>query len=246
MKKNLLIVLLAFIGFTAPAQDISLGLKGSFYSSWLFNKNISDQGDNLNYASTFSTTFGAQGLFMFSETYGLNTELVLASHKQKYDGYSGTEDNVFSNEIKLSYIDIPVLFRVSSPKGPYFELGPQMSLLTGARETFNFEKSDDNDYSDKDVKDDFAGFGISGILGFGVDIKLSDKINLTTGLRFGYMFTDATNEYTDLEAADLLTKDVLSNVAAFSHTTQKGGFDYARSNRAFGGVQIGIQYALGR
>lgn len=246
MKKNLLITLLILSGFTAPAQDIILGLKGSFYSSWLFNKNVSDQDASLDYASTFSTTFGAQGLFMFSETYGVNTELIFASQKQKYDGYLGTDDNVFTNEIKLNYIDIPVLFRVSSPKGPYFELGPQISLLTGAKETFDLEKSNESDYSDKNVKDDFAGFGISGIIGFGVDIKLNDNINLSTGLRFGYMFTDATVEYTKDEVADLELNKKLSNVADYSHTTQKGGFDYSRSNRAFGGVQIGLQYALGR
>lgn len=246
MKKTLLITLLALAGFTAPAQDIILGLKGSFYSSWLFNKNVSDQDASLDYASTFSTTFGAQALFMFSETYGVNTELIVASQKQKYDGYSITDDNVFTNEIKLNYIDIPVLFRVSSPKGPYFELGPQMSLLTGAKETFSFEQTDNLDYTDKNVKDDFAGFGVSGIIGFGVDIKLSDNINLTTGLRFGYMFTDATVEYTKEEATSLTLDDKLSNVAAYSHTTQKGGFDYSRSNRAFGGVQIGLQYVLGR
>ena len=246
MKKALLIALLAFTGYSLPAQDIVIGLKGSFYSSWLLNKNVSDQGENLNYASSFSTTFGAQGLFMFSESYGLNTELILASHNQKYDGYSGIPENVFTNEINLSYIDIPVLFRVASPKGPYFELGPQISLLSGAKETFNLEQTDDSDYSDKNVKNDFAGFGISGILGFGVDIKLSDKINLTTGLRFGYMFTDATKEYTEEEAIALAATEELSNVAGASHTTQKGGFDYARSNRAFGGLQLGIQYALGR
>ncbi|MBK7964408.1 MAG: PorT family protein [Bacteroidetes bacterium] len=164
--------------------------------------------------------------------------------KQKYDGYSGNEDNTFTNEIKLSYIDIPILFRVSSPKGPFFEIGPQVSLLMGAKETFEFEKSSTSNYSDKDVKDDFAGFGVAGVLGFGIDIKLTDMINLTTGLRFGYMFTDATTEYSQQELDVLDDLNALSGVSTASHLNTENKLDYQKSNRAFGGLQIGIQFML--
>ena len=186
MKKIVVIAVLLTCFTAVQAQEgVRLGVKGSFFSTWLFNKNVSDQNASLDYASTFSTTFGAQAVFMFAETYGMTAELVYASHHQKYDGYIGNEDAAFTNEIKLSYIDIPVLFRVASPKGPYFEIGPQFSLLTGAKETFDFEPTDIGDYSNKDFKDDFAGFGVAGVLGFGIDIKLSDMVYLTTGLRFG-------------------------------------------------------------
>ncbi len=144
----------------------------------------------------------------------------------------------------MSYIDIPILFRVSSPKGPYFEIGPQVSLLAGAKETFETALSPTINYTDKEVKDDFAGFGVAGVLGFGVDIKLSDKINLTTGFRFGYMFTDATTEYTLLEAEALSDKDLLSGVSQAAHTNDKDDFEYQKSNRAFGGLQLGIQILL--
>lgn len=248
MKKFIAIAL--FLGsFTAVQgqEGVRLGVKGSFYSTWLFNKNVSDQNSSLDYASSFGTSFGAQAVFMFAETYGMSAELNISSHNQKYDGYLLNEDNTFTNEIKLKYIDIPVLFRVASPKGPYFEIGPQFSLLSGAKETFTLDDDPlDFSYTDKDFKDDFAGFGISGVLGFGIDIKLSEMVNLTTGLRFGYMFTDATTEYTEDEALELFTDDNLSNVAAFSHNNDEDEFEYKKSNRVFGGLQIGLQFNLGK
>ena len=247
MKKLILAAALVAGLTTAQAQEgVRLGVKGSFFSTWLFNKNVSDQNASLDYASTFSTAFGAQAVFMFTETYGMSAELNIASHKQKYDGYVGNENFPYTNEINLSYIDIPVMFRVSSPKGPYFELGPQFCLLSGAKETFEYEKDNDLSYTDKDVKDDFTGFGVAGVLGFGIDIKLSEMVNLTTGLRFGYMFSDATTEYTEDEASDLFQNDKLSNVAAFSHTNSEDKFEYQKSNRVFGGLQLGLQFQLGR
>jgi len=247
MKKILLLMAIVAGLSTAHAQEgIRLGAKGSFYSNWLFNKNVSDQNASLDYASSFGPSFGVQAIFMFKETYGLSAEIIYANQKQKYDGYSGSENNTFTNELSLGYLDIPVLFRVSSTKGPYFEIGPQFSLLMGAKETFEFDKSPSSllNYSDKDVKDDFAGFGVAGILGFGIDIKLTDMINLTTGLRFGYMFTDATTEYSLSEATNLIGQGKLSAVAAWSHLNDKDDFDYQKSSRAFGGLQIGIQFML--
>ena len=82
---------------------------------------------------------------------------------------------------------------------------------------------------------------MSAVLGFGVDIKLSDAVNLTTGLRFGYMFTDATTEYTEDEAS---TNDDLSAFAAIAHTNTDDKFDYQPTNRVFGGLQLGIQVLL--
>lgn len=230
---------------TVQAQEgLRLGVKGSFFSTWLFNKNVSDRNASLDYASSFSGTVGAQVIWMFSDTYGLSGEVIYAGQNQKYDGYSGNENNTFTNELKLGYLDIPILFRVSSPKGPYFEIGPQFSLLMGAKETLKYDKSSssDDNYTDKDVKDDFAGFGVAGVLGFGVDIKLTDNLNLTTGLRFGYMFTDATTEYTEEEALEKFADDKLSFVASASHINTDDEFDYQKSNRAFGGLQLGLQF----
>ena len=110
--------------------------------------------------------------------------------------------------------------------------------------TFELDNSTILNYSDKDVKDDFAGFGVAGVLGFGIDIKLTDMINLTTGLRFGYKFTDSTTEYSEDEFTAASTLEELSNVSGVAHTDTEDKFSYQKSNRAFGGLQIGIQFML--
>ena len=248
MKKILLILVLFISVTTTYAQPgLRLGIKGSYYSTWLFNKNVSDRNASLDYASTFSTSFGAHVIFMLSETYGVGGEVNYSSHNQKYDGYTeGNANQTFTNEVNLSYIDIPLMFRVSSPKGPYFDIGPQISLMTGAKETFSLDNSSLGSYSDKDVIDDFEGFGIGAVLGFGVDIKLTSNLNLTTGLRFGYMFTDATTEYTQSEFNAKAANESLSNVSGASHINTDDDFDYKSTGRTYGGLQIGLQYKLGQ
>lgn len=245
MKKLLLTVVAACSLMTVQAQEgVRLGVKGSFNSTWLFNKNVSDQNDKLDYASSFGTSFGAQAIFMFTETYGMSAEMIFSKHVQKYDGYVFTDTKPFTNELSLNYLDIPVLFRVSSAKGPFFEIGPQVSLLTGAKETYSGQESGANNYSDKDFKSNFNGFGVAGVLGFGIDIKLNDAFALTTGFRFGYQFTDATEEFTSAELIEKGANDELSNVSGWAHTNDKGSFEYMKSNRAFGGFVLGLQYRL--
>lgn len=234
------------------AQDavFRIGVKGAYNSTWLFNKNVSDKNASLDYASSYGSTFGIQGIYMLGETYGIDVELNYASHNQKYDGDIGGGAS-YESKINLSYLDIPLLFRVSSEKGPYFEIGPQLSFLMGAKEDFSTTPSTPADYSDRDFKDDFNGFGAAGILGFGIDIKASENVYITAGLRFGYAFTDATKEYTEAEADALQFSEKQSLTSQFAHTKgsadifgNNATFGYAKTNRAFGGLNIGVQFAF--
>mgnify|MGYP000609098084 CR=1 FL=1 len=72
MKKIILVAALLTGFVSAQAQEgVRLGVKGSYFSTWLFNKNVSDQDASLDYASTFSTAFGAQAVFMFVREVGM-------------------------------------------------------------------------------------------------------------------------------------------------------------------------------
>lgn len=249
MKRILIVLLLGAFVTSVQAQEGSrLGIKGAFNATWLFNKNVSDKNASLDYASSFGPSFGLQFISMFSEKYGISGEILFSSHNQKYDGDLG--NNVtYTNEVNLTYIDIPLLFRVATASGPYFEIGPQLSLLSGAKETFDISPGSIGDYSDKDFKDDFNSFGISGVLGFGIDISLTDQWILSPGLRFAYMFTDATTEYSENELNALNDAEKLSLNALANHTEGSGNlidpdnkFGYAKSNRATGGLHISLSY----
>ena len=247
MKKLILVAALAAITFGAQAQgEMTIGLKGAFNYTALFNNNVSDQGYELNYAPTTGGSFGASFNYRLAEKYSLDVNLLISSHNENYDLNFGTEKNpsMATLEDKLKYIDIPVLFKLGNGHGAYFEIGPQFSFLSGAKETFTYNEIPTLNYSDKDFKGDFKGFGLAGVLGFGADFELSEQIGLTTGLRLGYAFTDATTEYTEAEANALGAVDNLSLNAVFNHTNKDGKFDYQKTMRAWAGLNIGLTYKL--
>ena len=247
MKKLILVAALAAITFGAQAQgEITIGLKGAFNYTGLFNNNVSDQGYELDYAPTTGGSFGASFNYRLAEKSSIDVNILISGQNQKYDLNLGTESVPLpaTVEDKLKYIDIPVLFKLGSGNGAYFEVGPQLSFLSSAKETFDFSTATAGNYSDKDFKNDFKGFGLSGVLGFGADFELNDQLGLTAGLRLGYMLTDATVEYTAAEATALDANDNLSFNAAFNHTNKKGDFEYQKSMRVWAGLNIGLTYKL--
>lgn len=247
MKKLILVAALAAITFGAQAQgEMTIGLKGAFNYTGLFNNNVSDQGYELDYAPTTGGSFGASFNYRLAEKYSLDVNLLISGHNEKYDLNFGTEKSpsMATLEDKLKYIDIPVLFKLGNGHGAYFEVGPQLSFLSSAKETFTYNDLPSINYSNKDFKDDFKGFGLSGVLGFGADFELNDQLGLTAGIRLGYAFTDATTEYTEAEAAKLSDADNLSLNAVFNHTNKDNKFDYQSTTRAWAGLNIGLTYKL--
>lgn len=250
MKRLFLLAFASIVCGNAMAQEgARIGIKGAYSNTWLFNKNVSDKNSSLDYSTSFGTSFGVQYVSMFSDNYGFAAEVLISTHTQEYDGDFG-QGATFTLEDNLTYIDIPLMFRAGSEKGPYFEIGPQFSLLTGTAESFNTSPSTPGGYNDKAFDDDFNGFGVGLVLGFGVDIKLSEKIRLSPGLRFGYTFTDATTEYNEAELDALEALEKASGNAQVNHNvgSQLFGptskFGYEKTNRAFGGLHVALSYTF--
>ncbi|MFN6091059.1 MAG: porin family protein [Bacteroidota bacterium] len=253
MKKLILVAALAAITFGAQAQgEMRIGLKGAFNYTALFNNNVSDQGYELDYAPTTGGSFGASFNYRLADNYSLDVNLLISGHNEKYDLKFGPEASALpaTVETKLKYIDIPVLFKLGNGHGAYFEVGPQLSFLSSAKETFDYPSATSLNYTDKNFKNDFSGFGLSGVLGFGADFELNDQLGLTAGLRLGYMFTDATTEYTENEYDKLYIDENVSANAIFNHNTTflglgaKNVFDYQKTTRAWAGLNIGLTYKL--
>jgi hypothetical protein len=231
------------------AKGVNLGLTGGLNSTWLFNKNVTDAGDHLDYFSTFGGNVGLNIFLVFNEKSAISLGLLYAGHNQKYQGTLSNTlgDEVFSYEnfIRLKYLDIPLLYRMQSPKGPYLEIGPQFSILLSAKEDFSstpliFFPN----YSDKNFKNNFNSVGVGAILGFGVDFDAADNIIITAGMRFGYSFTDATEEFSISEINMLLIQDQLSYTSIISHLNNDGKFSYEPTKRALGGLVVGLAYKI--
>jgi opacity protein-like surface antigen len=251
MKKALLTIAIVITAFTIQAQDIRLGINGNINSTWLMNKNVFDADDELDVASTFGGTFGVDAIYNFSEKAGISVGVnFISTTNQKYEGEDDGSSIDFESKVKLHYIDIPLLLRLTSSGGTYFEVGPQFSFLGKATEDLETTPSfpEPFNYTDKDVKASFEKTNIALVLGFGVDIDVTPNIFITTGLRLGYGFSDVTKEFdneTELSAAD--DEQDLAFPTYWAHyenaNTQNGDeFKYEKTQRVFGGLHIGLSY----
>jgi hypothetical protein len=252
MKKALLTIGFALTVIAAQAQDFRIGITGGLNSTWLLNQNVFDQNDGLDVASTFGGRFGIEGIYSFNEKAGVSLGLnFISGHNQKYTGDNGNPVSLDGDaKTMLRYIDIPILFRLTSGSGSYFEIGPQIGILSSAKEDY---ESQDGTYSfsGADVTNGFNPTNVALVFGFGADIDVSENIYITTGLRLGYGFSDVTKEYASVDEfltdnPNYLTDDNLYLSTLAAHTDDKGNFDYQPTNRAFAGLHLGVSYKFSK
>jgi opacity protein-like surface antigen len=214
MKRFLVtLIALSFLQ-QANAQNIRIGVEGAYNSTWLFNKNVSDAGEELDYQKTFGSQIGVNAVFSLKEGLGLYAGVLSGKVNQKLKYRTNINlpnETSETEETKLSYIDIPVLLRITSSKGPYFEVGPQFSILSSSKLKTDLGTND----IDKGIKSS----NISVEIGFGVDIKATDKLTVNAGLRFGYGLTDAAEKP--------------SNAVGYEPT-----------HAAVGGIHVGLSYSI--
>lgn len=251
MKKITLVIVLIATTLVVNAQEFKIGAGFGYYSTWLVNKNVSDQGDDLDFAATFAGQFGLNAQYYFKDNLGLNFGLLYSGHNQKYTGEESFGGTTISYEFKtkMKYLDIPVLLRMGGgAKGAYFEFGPQFGFLMSAKDEASVSGGGMTfDTSDVDVKSTLKSSNIALILGFGVDIDASENVIITTGLRLGYGLGDVTTEYADEAAFNAETENMaLPTVFAHNHQNDSGGdtFKYASTNRAFGGLFISVLFKI--
>ena len=256
MKKILLSLSLLFVIPVVQAQSVRVGAKGSANSTWLLNTNVFDTDEELDHSASFGGNAGISATYMFNDLIGLSLDVMFASVNQQYKGeikgLSG--DNTFMLKEKLRYIDLPLMFKLTSKQGPYFEIGPKFSLLNAHREELKF---DNDNYSvfntGGNFKNDFTAFQISAVLGFGVDINIAKDMYITVGLRLAYGISDAMKKRSDAEIqSDLGSLDpeycILQRYVSYKDGDYSGGdqiYKYKPSHSAVGGLVIGYTYSFG-
>ena len=235
--KNILslftIILLSSAAFGQFAIDVHV--KGAANSTWLLNKNISDMGATQDYDLAWGSSYGVAANAYFGMT-GVGIEFLYNTHNAAYTGaYSINDESTgnYTSNIKLETIQIPLLLKFQSEKGAYIELGPQLTNISSAQ--FNrtgeiigiaFDES-------KDVKEEYASSYISGVLGFGSKIALSDlPIGLLFGIRLQCSFGDLMG--VDGEGYSLGS----SEEPGFWHQTHEP------TQAISGGVVFGVTYTI--
>lgn len=234
MKKIIIIFLIiplleGTVGKFSFAQNLTVGIKGSFASTWLFNNHVSDAASGeQDYFPSFGDSYGLSAAIFFNKKIGIEMNFFYASHRQQYEGRTPDSYNIeYKSETSYNKIDIPILFKFKSATGGYLEIGPQYSIITNPN--YYYIESDGTGWTGE-IDSLFEKTAIIGLIGVGVDIELVAGLALTTALRFSMSITD-------LKGVDAFGQD-LSDKSIYPK--------YRPTHSAAAGFLIGLTYRIGK
>lgn len=221
-------VLFACIASSFSQISFEIQGKGSYNSTWIVNKNISDLGDEQNYDLAWSTNYGA-GFNLYFGRIGVGVEGLFGHHKAAYEGTIGTTIPLnYSSTVDLKTTHIPLLLKIKGKKAGYFEAGVQMNSISSATYTISGDFVYPNNPSD--VMNKYSKTYLSAIVGAGANIKPFKKfpIGVLIGVRLQYGFDD-------VKGVDALGNDV-NNSLLYSEKQS--------SSVISGGMFAGLTYTL--
>lgn len=189
-------LLLALIAFSNPVKaqlQTSIGLKAGYTASSFRG----DDARNMEWRSGF-----VGGLFVHipvATLFAIQPEVLF----RQRGAYNKFEFANIEQRINLTYIDVPLLFKLRVPIAdvvyPHIYAGPQGSFsLKGEYEIDLFDGATFEDQIN------VRKFDFGGVFGFGVDV-LTDKIFFTSDVRFGLgaLKVDNSNNPMDLKNKDI-------------------------------------------
>lgn len=193
MKKFYFIAFLSLFSFYTNAQIaknwVEVGIKGDVNFNYLLNTNIID---DVNMNSSYFSVGNFKGVkfgFNFNQSVGVTIDILHSAMNQKYKTeYLDTMSMNIEKKIHLNYVDIPVLFRTFTDV-TYFEIGPQISFLVNAKETYSSQSPLVLDYTNTD-KSRFSPYNISAVIGFGTLMWGKNNFSLILAFRAAYGFLD--------------------------------------------------------
>ena len=160
MKKLMLMAAIAVFGLSnVNAQEVTFGVKGGVN----FANVGGDDVDDANGLTSFHV--GGVVNIGISEKFSIQPELTYSGQGYSFDD----EGNV---DVKLNYINVPVLVKRMLTEGLSVEVGPQIGFLTSAKA--------DADGDSEDIKDFIKSTDFAAVIGLGYI--------LDSGLNFGARF----------------------------------------------------------
>lgn len=182
MKKlRLIVIAIACCGFVhvgySQAQ-IAIGIKGGPNFASLNE----DAGVDANYENRTGFHAGGFALFKFG-AFGIQPEVLFSQQGSNVQLASGQDIDT-----QISYINVPVIFKLYTPIGLNIQVGPQVGFLTtGEAENFANGATTTDDIKDELNDNDFAL-----ALGAGWDFPFG----LTLDARYNLGLTDTDNPRT--------------------------------------------------
>lgn len=140
------------------AQETQFGIKGGLNLASLTN-------DTSGLDSRTAFHIGVMSEIPISELFSIQPELIYSLQGAKADG----------DQIKIDYLNIPVMFKYYASQGVSVEAGPQIGVLLSA----TTEIDDEGDIKDE-VKS--LDFGLNFGLGYKIDSGLNVSVRYNLGL----------------------------------------------------------------
>ncbi|NNC82653.1 MAG: outer membrane beta-barrel protein [Flavobacteriales bacterium] len=234
-----------------------IGARGQVSNTWMFNKNLSDNGDLVDYKGTFTGGGGISVIQYLNETVGVEVGLGVNTVAQRTQGEFETffgDDIDYVYETSVDYLEITALFKALSDGGSYFEVGPMIML--NQSETENVIDISDPDLEDdifgtqtqrdNRVAEDFSKTLLFGVIGFGVNFDVADNLMAGVGLRLAYSFSDSVEQVTEDQYNE--GDPDLGWYSTIAHTDaplDEGEYDPVTTNAAIAGLNIALYYTIG-
>ncbi len=175
MKKIIFTVAAIFaIGFVnaQEKEDMSFGVKGGLNISSITNSDV----DGMDSNSMVGVHIGLFGEFKIADKFAIQPELLYSTQGVKL------EESGFDADLKVDYINIPVMAKYYVAKDFSLEFGPQIGFVASAK-----IKSGGESVS---IKDDVKSIDLS--LGFGAAYNITDKFMV--GARYNLGLTRLQKE----------------------------------------------------
>lgn len=203
MKKLLTCITISVFGFALlNAQDTDKTIIFGAKAGVNFADITGDESDSFDGRTSFH--FGAVVEIPISEKFSFQPELLYSDQGSAYeDRYSETVDGFTITEtakgdIKLGYLNVPLMAKYYVAEGFSIEAGPQIGLLISAKNEYNYTYTEmhsegtftDSESGEDDIKDSVKSidFGVN----FGVGYKLDSGLNF--GARYNLGLSDANDD----------------------------------------------------
>ena len=168
MRKILFALLTVSFCNIAVSQDINFGVKGGVNFASL-------TGDTSGLETRTAFHFGIVAEVQISDKFAFQPELLYSSQ--------GAKDSEFDEELKTTYLNIPLMAKYYVAENISIEAGPQIGLLLSAKTEIDGADDEDIKFRFRDVD-----FGFN----FGLGYKLDSGLNF--GLRYNLGISNIVNE----------------------------------------------------
>jgi len=195
MKRIILTVSAFFTLCLANAQEIKYGVKAGLNLSTL-------TGDVAYYDVKSKAGFHVGGFveFKITDKFSVQPELLYSAQgaKLRYSSADEFSSTIDKQNIKLGYLNIPVMAKYYVIKGLSIEAGPQVGFLLSAKNEYNIYSSISEDLSgsgEDDIKDDSKSVDFG--LNVGAGYEFTQNIFVQARYNFGLtsISENASNEF---------------------------------------------------